>query len=246
MNIELAADTLLIIPCCASKATGGRPMSPTVDPLKEMVPEGEYASILRARAGVLAAVRSNPKYGEDKYAKNRFIIDGPDVNGDSGAGLYANALSRYEGRLYSVPKMKPAVEEMLAQANGPKMLILSALYGPLHPHSPIQDYNLMMSDSPARLWATAFTPFLDAYVRQNRIRNVVMYVGSGTRYYAVAKKAVANLRAKRLIAEAVQYHVTDGSTPTTPLQHGLRLLDDLDPRPSEGFPRSVGIVENIL
>ena len=142
--------------------------------------------------------------------------------------------------------MKPAVEDMLSQADGPKMLILSALYGPLHPHSPIQDYNLMMSDSPARLWASAFTPFLEAYVRQNRIRKVVMYVGSGTRYYAVAKKAVANLREKRLITQGLQYHVTDGSTPTTPFQHGLRLLDDLDPRPLEGFPRSVGIVENIL
>lgn len=59
-------------------------------------------------------------------------------------------LSRYPGGLYSVPKMKPAVQRMLSQGEGPKMLILSALYGPLHPHRPIQDDNLMMQDAPAR------------------------------------------------------------------------------------------------
>ena len=221
-------------------------MRALADPLKDMVPDGEYASMMRTRTAVLASIRSTPKYLAEKYAKNRFIVDGPDVAGENGGGLYSKALSRYEGRLYSVPKMKPAVEQMLAQADGPKMLILSALYGPLHPFSPIQDYNLMMSDAPARPWGAAFIPFLEAYVRQNHIKNVVMYVGSGTRYYVVAKKAVSNLIHKGLVTKGLQYHVTDGSTPTTPLQHGLRLLDDLDPRPAEGFPRSVGIIENFL
>jgi hypothetical protein len=221
-------------------------MRELADPLEETVPANIYAAMLRDRAGILASIRATPKYLDEKYAKNRLIVDGPDFAGLSSGGLYSKALSRYEGRLYSVPKMKPAVQQMLSQPDGPKMLILSALYGPLHPLSPIQDYNLMMSDAPARPWAQSFPPFIEAYVRQNRIKKVVMYVGSGTRYFVVAKKAVANLLAKRLIAQGLQYHVTDGSTPTTPLQHGLRLLDDLDPRPSEGFPRSVGIVENFL
>lgn len=246
MNTELGPDTLLIIPCCASKSSGGLPLGDTADPLKDMVPEGAYASMLRTRAGVLAAVMASPKYLDEKYAKNRFIAEGRDVGGQSGEGLYSGALSRYQGRLYSVPNMKPAVQRMLSQGEGPKMLILSALYGPLHPYTPIQDYNLMMQDAPARAWAAAFPPFLEAYVRQNGIKKIVMYVGSGTRYFAVAKKAVKDLLDKGLLSQGIQYHVSGGNTPTTPLQHGLRILDDLDPRPSEGYPRSVGIVENIL
>jgi hypothetical protein len=46
MNTEFGSDTLLIIPCRASKSSGGLPLGETVDPLKDMVPESAYASML--------------------------------------------------------------------------------------------------------------------------------------------------------------------------------------------------------
>lgn len=104
----------------------------------------------------------------------------------------------------------------------------------------------MMGDAPARAWNSAFPPFLEDYVRRNSIRQIILYVGSATTYFKVAKKAVRSLLDKGLITRGIQYHVENGSTPTTPLQHGLRLLDDLDTQRSEGFARSVGIIENIL
>lgn len=86
----------------------------------------------------------------------------------------------------------------------------------------------MMSDAPAREWAVAFPSFLEAYVRHNGIRNVRLYVGTATYYYKVAKKAIDRLVALKLIDQAMQYHVVNGSTRNTPLQHGSRLVRDLD------------------
>lgn len=54
--------------------------------------------------------------------------------------------------------------------------------------------------------------FLAAYVRQSGIKKIVMYVGSGTRYFAVAKKAVKNLLDKGPLSQGIQYHA--GRLPT--------------------------------
>lgn len=246
MNIKFGADTLLIIPCCAAKSAGGSSIHSSIDPLSEFVSAQTYSAMLTARASVLKAVKSDAKFLTNRYQKNVSIQEGRDIGGSSTAGLYSSALRRYTGKFYSVPEFKQTVEKMIGAGDAPQLIILSALYGPLHPLSQIQDYNLMMSDTPARAWSSAFPPFLEDYVRRNGINQVVLYVGSATAYFKIAKKAVRALLDKGLIRRGIQYHVENGSTPTTPRQHGLRLLDDLDTQRSEGFARSAGIVENIL
>lgn len=246
MTRKIGSDTLLIIPCCAAKASGGQGLEDYSDPLAQAVSGQAYSAMLSARASVLRSVKLTPKFLIDKYKKNGSIHEGPDLGGESGSGRYTTALSRYVGTLYSVDGFKSSVEKMITSEHAPQIMILSALYGPLHPLSLIQDYNLMMSDAPARAWATAFPPFLEEYVQRNAITQIVLYVGTSTAYFKIAKKAVASLSSKGLITRAVQYHVENGSTRTTPLQHGLRLLDDLNGEGSLGSTRSTGIIENIL
>ena len=206
--------------------------------------ERAYSDILLKRAAVLKTLQS---YGEgaDGYdPKNRFIANGPDLGGESGGGLYAPAMARYTGNLYSVSGLKPAAAKIIGAPNAPRLIILSALYGPLHPLSLIQYYNLEMRKTCAKgEWSKAFPPFLEDYVRQNHISQVVLYLGSGSAYFPIAKRAVKYVRARGISLRCTQYHVTDGSTPVTPPEHGRRFLDDLDSRESEGFPRATKIEE---
>jgi hypothetical protein len=246
MSQAYGAETLLIIPCCAAKAPGGQKVENYLDPLALSVSEKSYSAMLAARASVLKSLKADGRFTSDKYQKNLAIQDGPDVGGMDANGLYAPVLSRYVGTLYSVDGVKTVMQKTLSSKDSPRIMILSALYGPLNPHSGIQDYNLMMSDAPARIWSTAFPPFLEDYVRNNGVEQIVLYVGTATAYFKIAKKSVALVSGKGLIQRAVQYHVENGSTRTTPMQHGLRLLDDLDGADSQAPKRSRGIVENIL
>lgn len=111
----------------------GIPLGETLDPLKDLVPESVYASMLRTRANVFAAVRAAPKYLDEKYAKNQFIAEGRGVGGQSEEGLYSGALSRYQGGLYSVPKMKPAVQRMLSGRRANSVDSVCSLWPPASP-----------------------------------------------------------------------------------------------------------------
>jgi hypothetical protein len=246
MNKKIGSDTLLIIPCCAAKSTGGNAIGDYSDPLTDFVSPKCYSEMLTARAKALRALKRDPKFLTNKYEKNRAIQEGPDLGDHSNAGRYYPALARYTGTLYSVLGLKSAIDQAVAAESEPHVLILSALYGPLHPHSEIQNYNLMMSDAPARVWALAFPPFLEEYAKSNGITQICLYLGSATAYYKIAKKAVAGLSSKGLITRAIQYHVVNGSTRNTPFQHGHRLVADLGSRSVAVSPAVNHIEENIL
>lgn len=151
--------TLLIIPCCAAKKAAGIPLVEGSDPLMECVSERAYASVLNARARVLASTRADPRFMREKYAKNGLTRDGSDLGGDRTDGRYFTALGRYDGKLYRVPGFKQTVSDLASNESRAKILILSALYGPLHPNSPIQDYNLMMSDARPEFGTRPLPPF---------------------------------------------------------------------------------------
>ncbi len=246
MDREIGNDTLMLIPCCASKSSGGRSIAQHVDPLSKMVSSDSYLRILAARQKALRETQKTPKFMAEKYAKNARILEGPDLGGSSVSGRYTPALDRYTGTLYSVPKFKASVEEAISAEGAPQILILSALYGPLHPRSEIQDYNLQMSDAPAKVWTDSFPPFLEDYVRRNGVKKICLYVGTATFYFKVAKRASEHLLAKGLITQAVQYHVVEGSTRNTPLQHGSKLLSDLARQKGQGASAWPGIQENRL
>ncbi|MGD9584707.1 MAG: peroxide stress protein YaaA [Lysobacterales bacterium] len=227
MSHRLSADALLIIPCCARKQPGGAQQSSGIDPLAELVSPDRYAALINARREVIGTIRADPRFTSEKYSKNKALKDGVEFGGRDASGAYLPALQRYEGTLYGVPNLKGAIERAVGARGAPRIIILSALYGPLHPLSPIQDYNLMMQDAPARTWRKAFPAFLADYVRRNAVSRIALYLGSSTTYLKVATSAVIEVRNAGLISEAVQYHIVDGSTRKTPLKHGERMLCDL-------------------
>ena len=131
---------LFLIPCCASKKHNGHSRSAVPEPLSRLVSEAIYSGILETRREVLSGICQDKRYLSGKYEKNRRLEPGPDFGGQSASGLYLPAVQRYKGTLYSnVPALSSR-----SNRDG-QILILSALYGPLHPLSRIQDYNLQMS-----------------------------------------------------------------------------------------------------
>lgn len=229
MDTPLDATTLILIPCCAAKAGTGEIGLPT-DPLASAVSPAVYAQLVDTRRVALAQLRSDAPLLTDQFAKNRYLQDGPDLGGHATTGRYLPALERYTGTLYSVPRLRSTLYQRLDAPGVPRVMILSALYGPLLPLSPIQDYNLRMDQMPARVWQRAFMPVLESYVRTQGIESIVLLVGSMTAYYRVASNAVSALLSRGAIARATHYHVHDGSTRTTPLEHGIALRDLLDGR----------------
>lgn len=205
------------------------PISPNKDPLATSLSDTTYTKLHEARRAVLAGIQSDPNLLTDAFTNNRALVDGPDLGGRANPGRYLPAIERYPGNLYSVPGLRAKLYASVADRNAPRVLILSALY--LHPLSPIQDYNLRMDQAPARIWRTAFLPMLDHYVSTQGIRSIVLLVGSETAYYRVASRTASDLLRRGRIAEASQYHILDGNTRATPVEHGRILLDLLSGRP---------------
>ena len=172
---------------------------------------------------MLSGICQDKRYLSGKYEKNRRLEPGPDFGGQSASGLYLPAVQRYRGTLYSnVPALSSR-----SNRDG-QILILSALYGPLHPLSRIQDYNLQMSDKPAyRTWKKCLPRFLRNYALSNGIREIHLFFGSSTYYLKAAQAAVEPLLKEKLIKKAIQYHVIGGSTRLTPQTHGELLQDFL-------------------
>jgi len=231
---------LFIIPCCARKDSGGRRVNTYEDRLVEFVSPGIQENVLAARADVLAGLRSEQKYLSGKYAKNENIQDGPDVGGTSAKGVYLLAIDRYIGSLYTGnPKLVAAIRENEASNSDVRVLILSALYGPLHPLDLIQDYNLQMSDKPAyRVWKDQFPLFLEQYVDKNQVSEISLYVGGSTRYFRVAELAARRLKQKDLVGSVTQYEVIDGSSFVTPFTHGQLLYSHLSNVPNRDLKSS--------
>ena len=220
---------LLIIPCCARKRPGGEKVGVHAVQLEDVVSSEVYADVLSGRADVLSAVRSKPRYLSGKHSKNASIQDGPEFGGDRLNGQYMPAIERYIGSLYSgTLEFAEAIRNNEHDNSKISVLILSALYGPLHPLDMIQDYNLQMSDSPAyQVWKHQFPLFIEEYVERKQIGDVHLYVGSSTRYYRVAEMAIARLKRRDLIKSAVQYDVIGGSSYITPHTHGRLMYSHL-------------------
>ncbi len=226
MTLSIGTESLILIPCCAAKVSGGRPFQDLGDPFESAVPPQVYAAACNTRRRAFDAVSNDPSLLQGNFSKNRSLHDGPDFGGVLGGGRYLAAIERYTGTLYSVPGVRAAMRDNVGRGGAPHLMILSALYGPLHPLSPIQDYNLRMDQAPARLWQRAFLPVLESYVRTHAIRSIVMLVGTSTAYFRVASAAASELLRQGVLTDAVQYHVVEGGTRITPLEHG-RVLHGL-------------------
>ncbi len=228
---------LFLIPCCKTKANSlaWSCEAPVSDPLSDLVSPAVYSGVLSARMGVLSRIMESDKYRSGQYEKNCRIKRGPDFGQENKSGSYLPARKAYKGLLYSRAPALPSGVHKSTQ-----IIILSALYGPVHPASYIQDYNLRMDDAPAyRVWKEEFRSFLHCYVRTNDIQEIHLLFGSSTRYLRVARAAVGPLLEKRVIRRAVQYHVIDGSSRVTPQTHGSLLKQFLERKRTDNLPENV-------
>jgi hypothetical protein len=237
------SNSLIIFPCCSEKNIGGKKWKEERNGLKRSISAELYLKTLKLREKVFALLSNDKKYISEKYQKNKKIVLGPDFGNNNFSGNYLSAVERYKGSLYSaIPSFHQMINKCLEDKKAPMILILSALYGPLHPGDMIQDYNLQMSDRPSyRIWKSAFPDILKGYVQENSVNSIFLYLGNSTAYMKVAKKAVRPLIEERLIKEAFQCEVIKGNSYHTPYNHGLLLGLHLAQIQSSKFTRKITI-----
>ena len=215
--------TLLLIPCCKKKVAGGLPQISAEDPLEQVVSVYSTEELHRARHRLIDELLQNGEGNVDPASKLTEVCMGKEFGRHERNGKYRAAIDRYAGGLYSASKnFSHLVASHTNNSGQPHLLILSALYGPLHPLSPIQDYNVKMSDSHAfRAWRESFGSFLASYVKANGIQDVRMFFGTSTAYLKVCLQAVNPLLRSGDLEQAFQYHVVNGNAYHTPHNHGL-------------------------
>ena len=225
----------MILPCCSEKTTGGS--CNYKEYLSESISHKSYELIIETRGKILSNMRQNEQYIAGKYSKNKNIKAGKDFGGTNSTGKYMQAIDRYAGLLYSAIEDFPRlVRQSLTKGNSPKIIILSALYGPLHPFDMIQDYDLKMSDKPAyTTWKTTFPSFLAEYVINNKINQILLYLGQQTAYFKVVKGAIKKLKD----VNAIHINVKNGNSYHTPHNHGLCIANHLRYLQNISFTRKI-------
>ncbi|MBM7856115.1 hypothetical protein JOC37_002545 [Desulfohalotomaculum tongense] len=236
---------LLIFPCCAEKVSGGESWKTEGEVLKNFISQHMQKEVNNARNQLLSSIKKNQRYIQGKYKKNESITFGPDFGNDDIDGKYMPAIKRYCGQLYSpFENFKEEVINCIKDKSCPHLLILSALYGPLHPLDMVQDYNLKMSDPPAyKAWKEHFPSFLKEYVKMNGIKEIKLYFGRSTHYLKVAKQAVIPLLQDGLLSRAANYEVEEGNSYHTPYNHGLLIAKDLQIIQKPNLTRNINEIE---
>lgn len=219
--------TLILIPCCARKIPGGNRLTGTFPEFFTDLSPQIRQQVLAARFGILEAMQA--QLGEKGIEK------GPDFGGNSMAGKYRPAWERYAGNLYSAVGDRKRLSKAGKWEGGAEVLILSALYGPLEPDSPIQDYDLRMdqplyapgrpglSAKPEKAWKTVLPGFLKEWMRRNEKNRILLLLAS--HYLKAAGPAIEKGLSEGWIREAFSCSVLDGNSYSTPHTHGLVLKD---------------------
>lgn len=219
--------TLILVPCCARKIPGGNRLAGTFPEIFADLSPQVRQQVLSTRGGILEAMQR--ELGEKGIEK------GPDFGGTSMAGKYHPAWERYAGNLYSALGDRKLLSTAGKRADGPGILILSALYGPLEPDSPIQDYDLRMdqplfapgrpglSVKPEKAWKSVLPGFLREWMRRNGKSRMLLLLAS--HYLKAVGPAVETGLAEGWISESFSCSVIDGNSYSTPHTHGLVLKD---------------------
>jgi len=240
MTLKLRSNTLFIIPCSGKKNSTKKTSGKYDDPLRKFVSPEIYRNILPSREYILRKIQ---KYSSNKQSKNKNIKLGPDFGSNDLSGKYLPAIDRYNGFLYTAKEnLSDIIKNDIDNPDKPRIIILSALYGPLHPLSMIQDYELKMSDKYAcKTWKEHFPDFLSDYTQHNNIKRIHLYLGSSTAYYKIAKKAIQPLKKEGLLNQAVQFEVEDGNSYHTPANHGHLVTAHLQNKSVSGLTKNITI-----
>jgi cytoplasmic iron level regulating protein YaaA (DUF328/UPF0246 family) len=217
--MEKEEKILHIIPCSKKKHenVASKPKDYD-DPLKNFISKKEYNKVLNIRS----IIKNN----------NHNVIK---------AGLFMPAIERYNGHLYNCIDKKKFERCILDNTNKPNkdnLLILSGLYGPLHPESLINDYEYKMKND----WSKTFVTFLEDYVKTNNITKIYIYVGKNTSYYNTLINAIKPLLKNKLLSSVVHYNVINpdgGAVRETPKNHGLKLIENLSCEYKIEFTREI-------
>jgi len=210
---------LILIPCCADKEDGGEGRSIVRSSLQAHLGKPQWDDLLEARRSVLAAIRSESRWTTGKYVKNRELKCGRDFGGSESGARYLPATQRYTGTLY---KEAPTLADNASNEESKRstVLVVSALYGLLHPDDEIQNYNLQMSESPAyRTWKQTLPETLLNFVTRNAVSEMFLLFGPSTAYLKVVMKALSP-DLKRVVPRIVHFDVQSGSSYKTPQRHG--------------------------
>ena len=135
------------------------------------------------------------------------------------------AIERYVGHFYrAAPNMAEMIRAKTNSENQPKLLILSALYGPLHPDSLINIYDLRLHQKTSP-WTTQFPVFLENYVRKNEVESIRVYCESD--YADVLRVSSEPLAEKGYLSEVVLYAAQGAGVRSIYTNYGRRLVEDL-------------------
>src|SRR3989304_7321142 len=130
-------------------------------------------ALLHKRAEVLKMLLPLKDVKKNPY--NYRLIEGPDLNGDKTGGEYLPAYQRYKGRFYM------QISENTWDTLKDNILIISGLYGLVHPQEQIQCYSLSIDEHPEVLatWQKdgLLTNYLVAFIRLHEIKKVWVLIG---------------------------------------------------------------------
>lgn len=165
---------LYIIPCCSAKQHGGQTMVPAEGRIPGSIAINLRQHLFLSRQNVYRLLAPNAlphvrQDGQDFGVQEPMPAD------------YLCAYARYTGNLYSVQ----GVTDLLQQGRI-SVAIISALYGLLHPHDYIQDYNLTMNTRGITpIWRKLLPALIDDFAAHENIETIVGLLGKTTGYNRV-------------------------------------------------------------
>ena len=119
---DVGRDTLILIPCCANKLSGGSVGPTEPDVLRESVPSSSYARVLSSRLELAGCLKSITRYTTKKYTKNNELRMGEDFGLTDTEGQYLPAIDRYVGNLYKAHRdVGSAIRECTCIDEEPKL-----------------------------------------------------------------------------------------------------------------------------
>ncbi|MHB0858802.1 MAG: peroxide stress protein YaaA [Anaerolineae bacterium] len=264
----VSSQILFVTICSNGKVQGPNRPYDASTPLHRLLPRDEGRLLLEGRQRAYDLLR-NPvtERGHEPvkgHPYNRELRkDGPDFGGSAQAPVYLPAMERYDGRFYVA-----LGEARREQLQNPRhhLLIISGLYGLLHPEDSIQLYSLHVPDhgNMAKTWCRdgALTRVLQAYIDMHEIKRVFELCGTEVyrslvdwhRLGPEVLHAFGNMNAGDAVltalgrAAAELLHCENDDLLTLPSGHTLeareRVVLTVDRHPPEGYPREV-LLEDI-
>lgn len=149
------ASKLVLLSCSLDKQAGG---APYVRGSRSLLGEIDAALARRlgqARQEILRGIRLGEirdnlhgKGSRGSRGPNSGLVAGPDFAGDAAGGQYLPACVRYRGRFFQ--EIPTRTEWSAAWSAEVRTLIVSGLYGFLHPEELVQQYDIHLADEWAR------------------------------------------------------------------------------------------------